>query len=72
MAFESEEKSFLASLYDDRDKMIAGLKWAMSEFHSIHSDWDCDSDAHKYGTPCRCCEAEAAEKRLAAILEEVQ
>ena len=24
----------------------------------IRDNYDCDSDAHKYGTPCRCCEAE--------------
>jgi hypothetical protein len=24
----------------------------------VRDGWDCDSDAHKYGTPCRCCLAE--------------
>jgi hypothetical protein len=24
----------------------------------IRDDFDCDNDAHKYGTPCRACEAE--------------
>jgi DNA-directed RNA polymerase subunit RPC12/RpoP len=24
---------------------------------SIRDNWDCDQDAHRYGTPCRCCEA---------------
>jgi hypothetical protein len=23
----------------------------------INRNYDCDSDAHKYGTPCRCCKA---------------
>jgi hypothetical protein len=23
----------------------------------IESNWDCDKDAHKYNTLCRCCEA---------------
>ena len=23
----------------------------------IRDNYDCDADAHKYGTPCRCCEA---------------
>lgn len=25
---------------------------------SVERDWDCDQDGHKYGTGCRCCEAE--------------
>lgn len=24
----------------------------------IRDDWDCDTDAHRYGTSCRCCDAE--------------
>lgn len=26
---------------------------------SIRDNYDCDSDAHKYGTECRCCLAES-------------
>jgi hypothetical protein len=26
---------------------------------SIRDNWDCDEDAHRYNTPCRCCDAEA-------------
>jgi hypothetical protein len=29
-----------------------------------HKNWDCDSDAHKYNTPCRVCEAEKLYKQL--------
>lgn len=25
---------------------------------NIRDGWDCDVDAHRRGTPCRCCEAE--------------
>jgi len=29
----------------------------MSFVESLVSGWDCDTDAHKYGTQCRKCEA---------------
>lgn len=30
----------------------------------LQNNWDCDSDAHKYGTPCRgCCAAELMERQ---------
>lgn len=30
----------------------------MAEFaRDVRDNYDCDSDAHKYGTPCRCCSA---------------
>ena len=29
----------------------------------IAENWDHDSDAHKYGTPCRVCEATAVLKK---------
>lgn len=32
---------------------------ALQEFaRDIRDNWDCDEDAHRYGTRCRCCEAE--------------
>ena len=31
---------------------------------SVFSNWDCDPDGHKYGTSCRCCEAEKALKEM--------
>lgn len=44
-----------------------GRKLAIAEEHNLRMwefikdvavNWDCDNDAHKYGTPCRSCEAE--------------
>jgi hypothetical protein len=29
---------------------------------NIASNYDCDEDAHKYNTPCRCCDAKALLK----------
>ncbi len=62
----------------------AGLEvLALREFaRDCAMNWDCDSDAHKYGTPCRVCDAqevltntEASAKRIKAgnaaeVLEE--
>ena len=31
---------------------------------NVYSGYDCDSDAHKYGTPCRKCMAEDVLKYL--------
>ena len=47
--------------FDDKDKQdeirkIAKRVEEMESFISdISSDFDCDSDAHRYGTTCRCC-----------------
>ncbi len=40
-----------------RDELMAALK-------EIRDDFDCDSDAHKYGTTCRCCLAKKAIARV--------
>lgn len=39
-------------------RLIARVE-AFEEFaRDVRDNYDCDSDAHKYGTRCRCCEAE--------------
>lgn len=47
-----------------RDAYLAGYESLEARLESaerllkdFRDNWDCDSDAHKYGTPCRCCEA---------------
>ena len=35
----------------------------------IRDNFDCDSDAHKYGTPCRCCSAKEALAATTAMKE---
>ena len=42
-----QEKSYSE---EDLSSFIAFVK-------DIESNWDCDSDSHRYGTPCRSCEA---------------
>ena len=41
---------------------LAAVEAERDECHdlmrSFWKHWDCDSYAHKYGSPCRCCEAE--------------
>lgn len=33
------------------------LKLARETLRDFATNWDCDSDAHKYGTTCRVCDA---------------
>ncbi len=42
------------------DKAAEGL---IDFAKDVRDNWDHDGDAHKYGTPCRCCEAEKALTR---------
>ncbi len=44
-------------LRTQRDELLSALK-------EIRDDFDCDSDAHKYGTTCRCC---LAKKAIASV-----
>ena len=39
--------------YSDED-----IKPLLSFLREINSNWDCDEDAHRYNTICRCCDAE--------------
>jgi hypothetical protein len=39
--------------YSDED-----IKPLLSFLREIKTNWDCDNDAHKYNTICRCCDAE--------------
>jgi hypothetical protein len=34
------------------------IKPLLSFIKEIKENWDCDDDAHKYNTICRCCDAE--------------
>lgn len=47
----------LEILRKQRAELLAALK-------EIRDDFDCDSDAHKYGTTCRCC---LAKKVIASV-----
>ena len=42
---------------EEKERLFARIAQLESFVSDIYSNWDCDSDAHKYGTPCRCCEA---------------
>lgn len=35
-------------------EIAAAIKMA-DTLRSIRDNYDCDEDAHRYGTPCRCC-----------------
>lgn len=44
----------------ENSALKARVEKLREELRDISENWDCDSDAHKYGTPCRCCQAKAA------------
>jgi hypothetical protein len=39
---------------EGREELAAGLARTLRD---IRDNWDCDEDAHKHGTTCRCCQA---------------
>lgn len=41
----------------DLDDLVAEVRRLRSFIESIRDNYDCDSDAHRYGTQCRVCEA---------------
>lgn len=38
-------------------RLIAAAPELLSFAIYVRDNYECDSDAHKYGTPCRCCDA---------------
>ena len=55
-----------AALRKEVESLTRQRDLAVSELETIATGFDCDNDAHRYGTYCRKCEA---EKALAAIKE---
>jgi hypothetical protein len=54
----------------ENEKLRALLAEAHGTLRDFAENWDCDSDAHKYGTTCRVCDAETMKKRIDAALAE--
>lgn len=46
------------------DKNARKLKLCVQLLKSIRDNYDCDEDAHRYNTPCRCCDARALIDRV--------
>jgi hypothetical protein len=40
--------------------LLLKLADGVDVLETIRDGFDCDADAHKYGTPCRCCLAKSA------------
>jgi hypothetical protein len=55
---ERELERIRSNNYKDRVEETVGLTKLKEFAKSIRDNWDCDADAHRHGTPCRCCEAE--------------
>ena len=54
----------------ENEKLRALLAEARDTLRDFAENWDCDADAHKYGTVCRVCDADAFRKRIDAALAE--
>lgn len=50
------------------EKLKSLLTEACEVMRDFAENWDCDSDAHKYGTTCRVCDADAMKRRIDAAL----
>lgn len=50
----NEDVQKLAKFAEEQYKMNC---MAIKFIHDIATNWDCDTDSHKYGNPCRKCEA---------------
>lgn len=51
---------------------VKALEEAKERFDDFRRNWDCDSDAHKYNTPCRVCESEKSRDLINSTLEEIK
>lgn len=58
-AFSDKDRKDLVRLISKKVKMLE------DELKDIRDNWDCDKDAHRYNTCCRCCYAKK-------VLEESQ
>ena len=65
---EVERKMSAADfILKERDALQADNARLREAMEEIRDDFDCDNDAHRYGTTCRCC---LAEKTLASTPEQ--
>jgi hypothetical protein len=53
------------------DLAVKALEQAKIDCHDFAANWDCDSDAHKYNTPCRKCESIIRREAITAVLDEI-
>lgn len=54
----------------DISALVEEVERLRSFAHGVAVNYDCDQDAHKYGTPCRSCEAQKALNPPAGAKEE--
>lgn len=54
----------------ENEKLRALLAEARGTMRDFAENWDCDTDAHKYGTTCRVCDAGAMKESIDAALAE--
>lgn len=52
----------------DLEKLRVLLREARETLRDFAENYDCDSDAHRYGTTCRACDAKAVKQRIDDVL----
>lgn len=57
-ALKNKNDADLNQIIARAEKAERGLAECRVLLKDFASNWDCDKDAHKYGTPCRACEAQ--------------
>lgn len=53
---EPEQAAFIIT----RELALNELYMCVESLRNVRDNYDCDTDAHKYGTVCRCCDAKSA------------
>lgn len=59
---------FVELVRDRMLKAVAAMQKARDQFRDFSDNWDCDEDAHRHGTACRCC---TAARAMAALDEAI-
>lgn len=55
---QTGNEAFFESVKKSKEAILQTIEELMELARDCYMNWDCDSDAHKYNTICRACEAE--------------
>lgn len=65
----NKEAERAAKLAIQNEKLWNVVRQAAEFAKNIEMNYDCDRDAHRYGTHCRCCDAAEFRKVIEALKE---
>ena len=54
------------------ERLKVALRGAQETLRDFAENWDCDEDAHKYGTTCRGCAAKKAKESIDASINDAK